>query len=286
MKSLEEVKDRYIVVDFQNTVWKSWMVNPGGEELKTSSGYPTGHVFRFLRTIYKWKRDFSGEVVFCYEGGEKRRYELFPSYKAGRSKDREFDPAPDVRRLVSHLKCIEIKPVEAEADDAIAAWVYRKPEARHLILSSDKDLWACRGSNVDIVSFQDILTDDDIRKSCTKHYGSPSPKSITLAKALFGDKSDGLPSVPRLMKKHVAKAVERAENPDQLFSDLGGMPQQTAEKLRAHESQIRDMYEVVRLRKEVRLKKRVREGDAQGLKSFLREFECTSLLPTVPFLTS
>jgi len=286
MKNLESYQQRYIVVDFQNTVWKSWMVNSGGDELKTSSGYPAGHVFRFFRTAYKWKRDFFGELVFCYEGGEKRRYELFPSYKAGRNKDRDFDPAPDIRSLVSFLRCVEIKPKHAEADDAIAAWIHRHPNAQHLILSSDKDLWSCRAPNVSIVSFQDLLTDDDIRKSCTKHYGSPSPKSITMAKALFGDKSDGLPGVPRLMKKHVVALIERADTPDHLFSNLGGVPQKTAEKLREHEDQIRTMYEVVKLRTDVRLQKREREGDAKGLRSFLRKFECNSLLPHVDFMTS
>lgn len=286
MKSLDDIADRYVVVDFQNTLWKSWMVNPGGEELKTSDGYPTGHVYRFLRTIYKWKRDFAGDIVFCYEGGERLRYDLFPSYKSGRKKDKEFDPAPDVRRLVSHFKCIELKPVEAEADDAIAAWVHRYPKAKHLILSSDKDLWTCRGENVGIVSFQNELTDEDVKKSCTKHYGSPTPKSITLAKALFGDKSDGLPGVPRLLKKHVSHVLEKAEDPDQMFADLGGVPQQTAEKLRAHEEQIRRMYSVVRLRTDVRLRKRVREGNPKGLKDFLRDFECTSLFPMVDLLTS
>lgn len=284
MKNFEDVKPRYVVVDFQNTLWKSWMVRPDGDELTRADGYPTGHVFRFFRTIHKWKRNFAGHLVFCYEGGEKFRYDLFPGYKAGRKdKTLEFNPAPDVMRMLSLIACTELKPREAEADDAIAAFVSRHPEANHLILSSDKDLWTCRGPNVEIISFQEILSEKDIEKSCVKHYGV-SPKSITLAKALFGDKSDGLPGVPRLMKKHVAEVLLHAETPDDLYKEINKLPASARDKLRQHEEQVRKMHEVVQLRRDVKLRKRERPGDEAALKAFLREFECTSLLHQVPFM--
>lgn len=254
------------------------MAKPGGgPDLCRADGYPTGHVFRFFRTIYKWKRDFQGHLVFCYEGGERHRYDIFPEYKAGRKRDKDFDPAPDVMRMLSMIKCTELRPVGAEADDAIAAFVQRKPDALHLILSSDKDLWTCRGPNVQIVSFQEILSEKDIEKSCTKHYGVAVPKSITLAKALFGDKSDGLPGVPRLLKKHVSSVLERAGDPDELFSMLDEVPVKTADKIREHEEHIRKMYSVVQLRPEVKVKRRERDGDEKALREFVNEFECSSL---------
>lgn len=287
MTTLETVRPRYIVVDFQNTLWKSWMVKPSeGEDLVRSDGYPAGHVFRFFRTIHKWKRTFNGHLVFCHEGGEKHRYNLFPGYKAGRKdKTQDFNPAPDVMRLLSLIKCTELKPRDAEADDAIAAFVSRHPEADHLILSSDKDLWTCRARNVDILSFQEILSDKDIEKSCVKHYGV-LPKSITLAKSLFGDKSDGLPGVPRLLKKHVSEILLTASSPDDLYASLASLPSATREKLRAHESQVRKMHEVVQLRRDVKLRKREREGDQKELRAFFREFECASLIPHVPYMCS
>lgn len=287
LKNLDEVRDRYIVVDFQNTLWKSWMVKPfDGEELKREDGYPTGHVYRLFRTLAKWKGVFSGHLVICYEGGERYRYELFPEYKAGRKKDRDFNPSPDAKRMMSHICCTELKPVEAEADDAIAAFIHRKPEAQHLILSSDKDLWALRGKRVQIMSFRDILGEADVQKSCKKHFGTPTPKSITMAKALYGDKSDNLPNVPRLLKKHVADVLEVASTPDEFFSSLEGVPAKTASKLRDHEEQVRRVYQAVQLRSEVKLRRRKREGDSKRLSNFLREFECESLLPQVDFMTS
>jgi DNA polymerase-1 len=208
---------------------------------------------------------------------------MFPEYKAGRKKDQEFNPAPDVRRLVSLIKCTELQPNAAEADDAIAGFIRRKPDALHLILSSDKDLWTLRGPNVQIVSFQEILGDDDILKSCTKHYGG-MPKSITLAKALFGDKSDGLPGVPRLLKKHVASLLETVETPDELLASLDGIPAKTADKIREHEAHIKKMYQVVQLRPEVRIKKREREGNEASLREFINEFECSSLQSMIKFM--
>lgn len=285
LTKIQDKPERYIVVDFQNTLWKSWMAKPAaGPDLCRADGYPTGHVYRFVRTIYKWKRDFQGELVFCYEGGEKQRYELFPTYKSGRKRDHDFDPAPDVKRLLSHIRCTELRPREAEADDAIAAFIHRKPSASHLILSSDKDLWSLRGPNVQIVSFQEMLSDADIEKSCEKHYGTAKPKSITLAKALFGDKSDGLPGIPRLLKKHVAPLLEKVETPEELLSQLSSLPRSSADKLLEHQEQVRTLYQVVRLRPEVQVQKREREGDVDKFKKFLREFESPSLLYTSELL--
>jgi len=255
------------------------MAKPGGGQdlCRSTDNYPTGHIYRFFRTIYKWKRDFQGHLVFCYEGNERQRYEIFPEYKAGRKRDIEFNPGPDVMRMLSLIRCTELKPDGAEADDAIAGFIQRKPDALHLILSSDKDLWTLRGPNVQIVSFQEILTEDDIQKSCLKHYGVETPKSITLAKSLFGDKSDGLPGVPRLLKKHVSEVLEKAATPDELFTMLDKVPSKTADKIREHEAHIRKMWSVVQLRPEVKIQRRERTGDEAALREFVNEYECSSL---------
>jgi len=288
MKTWETVPDqKYIVVDFQNTLWKSWMAKPGSApDLCRADGYPTGHVYRFFRTIYKWKRDYGGHLVFCYEGGEKYRYSLFPGYKAGRKREVDFNPAPDVKRLLSLIACTELQPIDAEADDAIAAFIQRKRNASHLILSSDKDLWTLRSPQVQIVSFQEMLSEADVQKSCTKHYGVAAPKSITLAKALYGDKSDGLPSVPRLLKKHLSSLLEQVSTPDELFENIEQLPKLTAQKIKEHESQIRTMWDVVSLRHNVRLRKRERTGDATALHEFIDEFESPSLHSMVDLLAS
>lgn len=292
MKSLDDIPDRYVLVDYQNTLWKSWMVKPAGEEMHRADGHPSGHVFRMFRTLHKWKRDFGGDLVIAHEGGEKLRYELFPEYKANRHRVRVdqagqplFDPNPDVARMMSYIKCVEVKAVGAEADDAIAAWVTNHPDATQLIISSDKDLWALRSPRVSIVSFQDMLSDEHVAKTLTKHYGTPNLKSITLAKALFGDKSDGIPGVPRLLRKHMASYLEAASTPDELFDKLYLLPKKTASRLVEHKSQIYNMYNVVSLRSDVTLKYRVRKGDPDGLRAFLEEFECTTLLPYVEFMT-
>lgn len=287
LKSLDEVRERFVVVDFQNTLWKSWMVKPqGSEELQRADGYPTGHVYRLFRTLAKWKGQFGGHLVLAYEGGEQLRYDLFPDYKGTRKKDKEFDPSPDAKRMVSNIKCTEIRPMGAEADDAIAAWIHRHPEAQHLILSSDKDLWSLRGPRVQIVSFRDLLGEADVHKSCKRHFGTPQPKSVTMAKALFGDTSDNLPKVPRLLKKHVASVLEKAANPDELYSSLEGIPPKTVLKLVEYEDQVRRVFEAVTLRKHVKLQRRERAGRPKKLRQFLKEFECESLFPMVDFMTS
>jgi hypothetical protein len=62
------------------------------------------------------------------------------------------------------------------------------------------------------------------------------------------------------------------------------VPPKTVEKLLAHEEQIRLTYQVAQLRTGVKLKRRQREGDLEGLTEFLREFECESLISNAGFL--
>tara|TARA_R100000656_G_scaffold104176_1_gene76041 strand:+ start:68136 stop:68990 length:855 start_codon:yes stop_codon:yes gene_type:complete len=284
---MNELTDRYVVFDFQNTLWRSYMARPRNEEdMQTSTGYPSGHVYRFFRSVHKWKSQFGGHPVFIYEGGEKYRYELFPEYKAGRDRNREFDPKPDVVKMLKHIKCTEIIPVDSEADDGIAAWVHKYPTARHLIVSSDKDLWQLRCPNVQIVFFQSVISDQEIEEKCKKHYGTPKPASIVLAKALYGDKSDGLPSVPRLFKKHVSPLLERVRLVDDFFAEIDSLPTKTAQKLRDHEEQVRKVYEAVQLRAHCKLRRREREGNAEKLTQFLEKFECETLLPLVDAMVS
>jgi len=71
---------------------------------------------------------------------------------------------------------------------------------------------------------------------------------------------------------------------DEFYATLEGVPEATVRKLQEYREQVTLMHEVVQLRPGVRLRRRERPGDPEGLTSFLREFECGSLIAHVDLM--
>lgn len=272
----------FVLIDFKNTVMRAWHAGQSGEQedAKRSDGYPSGHILRFFRMVYKLKKETGGMLCFCMEGGETLRYELLPSYKEGRPK-LEFDPTPDVIKMLQFMKCKIITPVQAEADDAIAAYVTKNKNARHFIISADKDLWSLLGGKVRIFSAQNEIMEQKV----VEVFGV-KPQGVALAKALCGDTSDKIPKVPHLRWKDIEEVMQECVTPDDLYSRIDHIPEKTATKLLEYKEQVEKMYKVVRLRTECELVIDQRPGDAEGLTKFLESFECHSLLPLVGKMTS
>lgn len=268
----------YLLIDFKNTAWRAYAVGSSDEQLKTSEGVPSGHVLRFFRMMQKLKKDFGGELVFCMEGGEKLRYELFPDYKKGR--DKETPWLEDLVQLARCMKCLVVTPKEAEADDAIAAFIRNNPKARHCIISADKDLWSLLGSKTRIMSFQNEI----LKEKVFETFGV-LPEAVPLAKALSGDSSDGLPGVPRLRWKDIETQLEGCLTPEDLFAKIESVPVKTKEKLLEHKAQIELIYKVACLRNSCELAIEEIPGDESGMTALLNKFECTSLLTSMSQLT-
>lgn len=261
----------YILVDFKNTAWRAFAAGGKEDAIKTSEGLPSGHVLRFFRMIQKAKKELGGELVFCMEGGEKLRYELFPTYKQGRSKETPW--LEDLVRLARSMKCLVVTPKEAEADDAIATFISLNKEARHCIISADKDLWALLGSKTRIISFQKEINQEKVIET----FGV-KPESVPLAKALTGDSSDCLPGVPKLRWKEITPIMEGCITPTDLFSKLDNLPIKTKEKLIEYKEQIETIYKVACLRNSCELNIEECGGDSEEMISLLNKFECNSLL--------
>lgn len=272
--------ESYILVDFQNLLWRTWMVSTG-EEITRSDGYPSKHVFNFFRSVNKIKKSYSGTLCFFLEGGEKERYELFPEYKAGRNKERDFNPEMDVLEMIRLFSCRIITPKDAEADDGIATFVTQNKKARHTIISADKDLWALKTPKVRIVSFNNEISHEKVVETF-----KVEPNQVPLAKALKGDSSDGIPGVPRLRWQDLENTMKSCYTPEDLYANLGGVPTKTAEKLKEYETQVKTMYKVATLKTACELKVEEIVGNSDKLTEFVNKFECVSLVNQVHNLTN
>lgn len=275
MKSLFE---NYILIDFQNLLWRTWMVKTG-QELTRSDGYPSGHVFRFFKSLAKIRKENIGELCFFLEGGEEDRYNIFPEYKKGRNKEKSFDPGPDILTMISYMKCKVITPEKAEADDGIASFIKQKYKARHCIISADKDLWALYSPKIRIISFQNEITGQTIQETF-----KVTPDKIPLVKSLKGDPSDGIPSVPRLRWNDIEDVMQNCTTPEDLYSNLSSIKEKTREKLLSYKEQVHQMYKVAKLKENCILNVKDYEGNPEELENFIKVFECNSLVEQIKIL--
>jgi 5'-3' exonuclease len=268
----------YLLIDFKNTAYRADAVGSANEQLKTSEGVNSGPILIFFRMIQKLKKEFGGELVFCMEGGEKLRYELFPDYKKNRKETPCFS---DLIDLAKTMKCLIVTPKEAEADDAIATFIKNNEKARHCVISADKDLWSLLGAKTRIISFQQEITSKKVFDTFGVVAGA-----VPLAKALNGDSSDGLPSVPRLRWKDIEPILPGCFTPDDLYSRLDLIAVKTKEKLLVYKEQVELVYKLACLRSDCELDIQEFPGDTNGMTEILNNFECNSLLKSVSQLTT
>lgn len=203
-----------LVIDVSNLAYRSAYAY---NELRTSTGAFSGHVYGSIRLILSTlKNNLSPGawlLVFCYDGSNAKacRQAVLPSYKANRSADR-FNPLHDVRAALQHIPGIHISHPDREGDDAIA-WAVEKmhrQDRQLVILSGDRDLWALLefpGVKVLSPNLKRFVTLQDVKE----HYLVDDPARIPFSKALFGDVSDGIKGVERLLKKHVSPHLNAME---------------------------------------------------------------------------
>lgn len=155
----------------------------------------------------RFKNEY-GEMVICTDGRSYWRKEIFPYYKANRSKDREksdlnwkliFDTISGIREdLKQHFPYKVIHVERAEADDCIGVitnylqcndliqvGVMEEPRPV-LILSSDKD-------NIQLQKHRNVKQYSPIQKK----FVTPDTKAIysLIEKICTGDTGDGIPNI-------------------------------------------------------------------------------------------
>lgn len=244
-----------LVVDISNLAYRAAFAHA---DLKTAAGRFSGHIHGSTRLLLSTLKNHVPPgnwcIVFCYDGerSKEARQAIMPAYKAHRSVDR-FNPLPEMKEVLQYIPGIHVESPICEGDDGIAWSVAAmgNPKRPCVVLSGDKDLWTLMRFpwvKVHSPNFKRLVTIEDIRKN----YHVDDPSRITFAKALFGDNSDGIKSVNRLLKKQVEPHLNAMElNSLEHFMSLveAADPQTTSEKtkekLREAQQQIKDNLAVI-----------------------------------------
>lgn len=254
----------YLIFDFANFAKRIAYVS------KVTGKNP---VVLALTSLASWKRQFGGSFVFALEGeSQVERRTLFPAYKANRivaeggkaEAEAEIDKVCGrILFICGQLKGSLIRQPAFEADDAIAAFVHANNE-RSVVVSGDRDLWTLTtlphvSVYVDnpLSSPNALVTQEMIDRSMFRRWKNLpvqyqlDASNITMFKALYGDTSDNMPTtVPRLKYANIAPCfdVQRNLDPDSFFAWVDTAGPKVRDRVDPLRTQIRIMYEVVRLR--------------------------------------
>lgn len=199
-----------IAVDYSQVALGACM--PFQNDLKTGSDDKIVNLIRHvvLSSLLATKKKFSqkyGNMVICCDGKNYWRKEIFPQYKASRSKNREksdlnwkliFDTLSSIRDDLAENFPYKVVHIDtAEADDIIgvlASWVQTNELVQRgleeepqpfLILSSDQD-------NFQLHKYNNVSQYSPMQKKFVK------PKSAHKAlyeKICCGDAGDGIPNI-------------------------------------------------------------------------------------------
>jgi DNA polymerase-1 len=292
------VAERILLIDASSLIYPAFHVMG---ELKTSTGFPTGAIYGYARTVLMLLREYPSQyVAVAFDSrGPTHRHEKFSEYKAHRPAMDEALAAqiPKIKELTDALRLKKFEVPGYEADDIIAALVSLATAQGLdvLIVSGDKDLLQLVGDGVRVLKpGRDVTRDLKILDSAgVQQYLGVRPDQVLDFLALVGDSVDNVPGVPGIGEKTAQKLLSQFPSLEALLENLDKVePKKLSEKLKAFQEQARLSRELVKLNPpplDVSLEEcRAQPPDLERLRALLEELEFRSLLqelalaPTVP----
>jgi 5'-3' exonuclease len=283
--------DGVLVVDVSHLVHRSLYAY---KELTTKDGKPSGHIFGSVRLLLATLANQLDPGKWCialgYDGpgAKAARREILPTYKANRD-DGRFNPVPDAMPILKAVPGVHIIQPGKEGDDAVAWMAERCSNRQVVVLSGDKDLWGLkRMPHVSVFSpsLKRYVMEQDIQKE----YHTTDPSKIYLAKALFGDASDGIKGVKGLLKKQVAPTLNRPDVKDTADfyhqitrANLDDVSDNTLKKLAEYEQDVHTNFKVLQPRTDGFDRTNVTvtgqsDADREILEGHLRRYSCNALI--------
>lgn len=169
-----------------------------------------------INLLSKYVRQVNPDrLAVCFDSGTSEfRLRVDPNYKSARlSKSAEAMDTFDLFRqflTLSNITNLSIPGVEA--DDLVAGYVYKASMlGSTVILSGDKDflqLLTANGNAAPISQIRPGLTPETWTANTVIDKMGVTPKQLAKVMALTGDKTDGIPGVPRVGEKTAIKILK------------------------------------------------------------------------------
>lgn len=211
-----------ILVDTFGFLFRSYFALP---PLKNKEGFPTGLLMGFGNLIMNLYKNYKGSfLVFAMEGGDNKRKQAYPEYKANRQELPE-DLALQIPVVFEWIKKMRLNSVEVsgyEADDVIAS-LAKQAHLKGLdvqIQTHDKDLYQLISPGICI--YDPIRRVEITSHECFKKFGV-YPENFIDYQSLIGDSSDNVPGVAGIGKKTAQRLIEKYKTLEQIYKHIDSL---------------------------------------------------------------
>lgn len=228
---------RLVVIDGKSVFYRGYYAMPG---LSLRDGTPTGGVYGFaslaLEIMKKLEPDYVA-VAWDKKGTSiRRRLEILPTYKAGRTKppDDFFTQIPLLYELLEAFSWPLYEYDDYEADDIMGALSKQASEQgiETCLMTSDLDMLQLVGPLTHVYALKKGFT--DIEQFNVEHfeekYGINVEQFVDL-KALKGDSSDNIPGVPGIGEKTGVALLQEYDTLDNIYAHIDDIKPTVAKKL-------------------------------------------------------
>jgi DNA polymerase-1 len=244
-------KKPLVLVDGSSYLFRAFYALP---PLTNSKGKPTGAIYGVLNMLKKLLNDYHPEyvaVVFDPKG-KTFRYDLYPEYKANRTKMPD-DLRDQIAPLFEAIKALGLPLVMVEgfeADDVIGtlALTAEKEGFSTLISTGDKDLAQLVNEKVTLINtMSDTLLN---REGVINKFGVPPERMIDYL-ALVGDSSDNIPGIPKVGPKTAVKWLSEYGSLENIIQNGDKITGKVGENLRENLELLKLSQELVTIKTDV-----------------------------------
>ena len=199
---------KILTIDGNNLVHRVyWVAN----NMKYKTEY--FHVYMFLNSVKSYAELYQPDKIFVVwdekpDYQKNQRKEDFEDYKANRDSEKAKEvhsKNEDIKALLKSMGIPSIFPRKYEADDAIGFIDTFYWDAKHVVVTVDRDL--CQLINEDTVVY-DPIRKYEINEANFKEKLKYDPEDFIKVKAIQGDKSDNISGIKGFGKAKIEKYLK------------------------------------------------------------------------------
>ncbi len=212
----EKTASRIFLIDAYALIYRAYFAFIN-RPLTNSKGENTSAPFGFTQFLLDIREKFAPDyLAVVFDAGSSFREEIFPEYKATRSKmpDDLRASLTRVREIVAGFNDAVVELPGYEADDVIGTLAVKARAAglEAVIVSGDKDLYQLVGPGVHLMNpgrggAAGVAAEWVDQRNASEKFGIP-PSQVVDYLALIGDSSDNVPGAPGIGPKTAVKLLE------------------------------------------------------------------------------
>lgn len=284
---------RLVVIDGKSVFYRGYYAMPG---LSLKDGTPSGGVFGFasiaIEIIKQLKPDYIAVAWDIKGTSTAKRSEIFPEYKAGRTKPPEdfYAQLPMLREILDAFGWPLYELDGYEADDIMgtfAAWA-GDHDMETCLVSGDYDMLQLISSTTSVYITKRGGTDLTLYDAAafTEKYGVRVDQFVDY-KALVGDKSDNIPGVRKVGPKAAEKLLAEYGTLAGIYNHVDDLTGALHDNIVADKDNAFLSQKLAQIFTDAPIELSLDEADVNGthldtVAAVLKKFEFSSLIKRLP----